>query len=179
MEKGNLGKIETKYYTFGEVSNQLLLESGEKLGPVTLAYETYGLLNSARSNAVLVLHALSGDAHAAGYHEGEKTAGWWDDMIGPGKALDTDKYFIICSNVLGGCQGSTGPSSLNPVTKQPYGLDFPVLGIRDMVNAQEKLIDHMGIDCLLAAIGGSMGGMQVLEWMFRARFRRCSRRWSA
>ncbi len=166
MEKGNLGKIETKYYTFGEVSNQLLLESGEKLGPVTLAYETYGLLNSARSNAVLVLHALSGDAHAAGYHEGEKTAGWWDDMIGPGKALDTDKYFIICSNVLGGCQGSTGPSSLNPVTKQPYGLDFPVLGIRDMVNAQEKLIDHMGIDCLLAAIGGSMGGMQVLEWMF-------------
>ncbi len=166
MEKGNLGKIETKYYTFGEVSNQLLLESGEKLGPVTLAYETYGLLNSARSNAVLVLHALSGDAHAAGYHEGEKTAGWWDDMIGPGKALDTDKYFIICSNVLGGCQGSTGPSSLNPVTKQPYGLDFPVLGIRDMVNAQEKLIDHLGIDCLLAAIGGSMGGMQVLEWMF-------------
>ena len=166
MEKGNLGKIETKYYTFGEVSNQLLLESGEKLGPVTLAYETYGLLNSARSNAVLVLHALSGDAHAAGYHEGEKTAGWWDDMIGPGKALDTDKYFIICSNVLGGCQGSTGPSSLNPVTKQPYGLDFPVFGIRDMVNAQEKLIDHMGIDCLLAAIGGSMGGMQVLEWMF-------------
>ena len=148
------------------MSNQLLLESGEKLGPVTLAYETYGLLNSARSNAVLVLHALSGDAHAAGYHEGEKTAGWWDDMIGPGKALDTDKYFIICSNVLGGCQGSTGPSSLNPVTKQPYGLDFPVLGIRDMVNAQEKLIDHMGIDCLLAAIGGSMGGMQVLEWMF-------------
>ena len=166
MEKGNLGKIETKYYTFGEVSNQLLLESGEKLGPVTLAYETYGLLNSARSNAVLVLHALSGDAHAAGYHEGEKTAGWWDDMIGPGKALDTDKYFIICSNVLGGCQGSTGPSSLNPVTKQPYGLDFPVIGIRDMVNAQEELIDHLSIDCLLAAIGGSMGGMQVLEWMF-------------
>ena len=166
MEKGNLGKIETKYYTFGEVSNQLLLESGEKLGPVTLAYETYGLLNSARSNAVLVLHALSGDAHAAGYHEGEKNAGWWDDMIGPGKALDTDKYFIICSNVLGGCQGSTGPSSLNPVTKQPYGLDFPVIGIRDMVNAQEELIDHLSIDCLLAAIGGSMGGMQVLEWMF-------------
>jgi homoserine O-acetyltransferase len=163
MEISNLGKIQTKYYTFGESPHELLLESGEKFGPITLAYETYGSLNSGRSNAVLVLHALSGDSHAAGFHDGEKSAGWWDDMIGPGKAFDTDKFFIICSNVLGGCKGSTGPSSLNPATNQPYALEFPVIGIPDMVNAQEKLIDHLGIDRLLAATGGSMGGMQVLE----------------
>ena len=166
MEQANLGKVYTQYYTFGEAPNEFILENGEKLGPVTLAYETYGLLNSTRTNAVLILHALTGDAHAAGYHDGEKTAGWWDEMIGPGKALDTDKYFVICSNVLGGCKGTTGPSSLNPASGQPYGLDFPLIGISDMVNAQEKLIDHLGIDRLLAAVGGSMGGMQVLEWMF-------------
>jgi homoserine O-acetyltransferase len=166
MEKPGLGKVETLYYTFGQPPQELMLESGEKLGPITIAYETYGVLNRDQSNAILILHALSGDAHAAGYLDGEKNAGWWDDMIGPGKGFDTDKYFIICSNVLGGCKGSTGPSSINPATNQPYALDFPVTGIRDMVNAQEKLIDHLGIDRLLAAAGGSMGGMQVLEWMF-------------
>ena len=166
MEKLGLGKVETLYYTFGQPPQELMLESGEKLGPITIAYETYGVLNGDQSNAILILHALSGDAHAAGYLDGEKNAGWWDDMIGPGKGFDTDKYFIICSNVLGGCKGSTGPSSINPATNQPYALDFPVTGIRDMVNAQEKLIDHLGINRLLAAAGGSMGGMQVLEWMF-------------
>ncbi len=166
MVKPASGKVETKYYTFGQDPHELVLESGEKLGPITLAYETYGILNNSRSNAILILHALTGDAHAAGFHDGDKSPGWWDDMIGHGKAFDTDKYFIICSNVLGGCQGSTGPSSLAPSSSQPYALNFPLIGIRDMVNAQEQLIDHLGISHLLAAAGGSMGGMQVLEWMF-------------
>src|SRR3970282_1602674 len=118
------------------------LEFGGKLGPITLAYETYGELNSDKSNAVLILHALSADAHAAGYHEGEKSPGWWDAMIGPGKAFDTDKYFVICSNVLGSCYGSTGPSSINPETGRPYGLTFPLIGIRDMVRVQKELTRH-------------------------------------
>ena len=109
---------------------------------------------------------LTGDAHVAGYHDGDKEPGWWDDMVGPGKAFDTDKYFIICSNVLGGCKGSTGPSSVNPLTGKPYGADFPVISIGDMVNAQIQLIDYLGIETLLSVAGGSMGGMQVLEWMF-------------
>ena len=112
----------------------------------------------------MVAHAFSGDAHAAGFHQGEDKPGWWDDLIGPGKALDTDKYFVICSNVIGGCKGSTGPSSINPVTGKPYGLDFPSVTIGDMVNVQKKLIDRLGIKKLLAVIGGSMGGMQVLQW---------------
>jgi homoserine O-acetyltransferase len=143
----------------------MVLESGERLGPVTLAYETYGSLNAEKSNAVLLLHALSGDAHAAGYHEGDKEPGWWDDMIGQGKAFDTERYFIICSNVIGGCKGSSGPASINPGTGKPYGLRFPILTVRDMVTAQKKLVEHLGISKLLCAAGGSMGGMQVLEWM--------------
>lgn len=141
------------------------LENGEKLGPVTLAYETYGRPNSDRSNAILVLHALSGDAHAAGFHEGEKNPGWWDAMIGPGKALDTDKYFVISSNAIGGCRGSTGPSSPDPKTQKPYGSDFPIISIKDMVDAQRHLVAHLGVDRLLSVVGGSMGGMQVLQWM--------------
>jgi homoserine O-acetyltransferase len=113
----------------------------------------------------LVLHAFSGDAHAAGFHEGDKEAGWWDDLIGPGKGINTNEYFAICANVLGGCKDSTGPSSLNPKTGKPYGLDFPLVTIGDMVNAQKCLIDHLGIGKLLAVVGGSMGGMQVLQWM--------------
>ena len=132
---------------------------------MTLAYETYGTLNSQRSNAVLVLHALSGDAHAAGLSRGDAAVGWWDNLIGPEKGIDTDKYFVICSNVLGGCRGSTGPSSINPRTGKPYGADFPIVTIGDMVNAQRHLIDHLGIEKLLAVVGGSMGGMQVLQWM--------------
>jgi homoserine O-acetyltransferase len=156
--------VETKYYRFANTPDELLLESGEKLGPITLAYETYGVLNADKSNAVLIQHALSGDAHAAGFHPGDKNPGWWDNMIGQGKAFDTDKYFVICSNVLGGCLGSSGPSSINPETDKPYGLNFPLVTIKDMVTAQSHLIRHLGIKKLLCVAGGSMGGMQVLQW---------------
>jgi len=161
----SVGIVETQYFVFAYPPDELILESGKKIGPVTLAYETYGKLNAQKSNAILICHALSGDAHAAGFHQGEQKPGWWDDMIGPGKAFDTDKYFVICSNVLGGCKGSTGPSSINPKTGRHYGLDFPAITIGDMVNAQRHLIDYLGIDCLLSVAGGSMGGMQVLEWL--------------
>jgi len=159
------GIVETKYFNFAGSPDEMMLESGEKLGPITIAYETYGGLNENRDNAVMVLHALSGDAHAAGFHEGGKKPGWWNDMIGPGKAFDTEKYFIICSNVIGGCKGSTGPSSLNEKTGRPYGLDFPLITISDMVNAQKYLLDYLGIGRLLSVVGGSMGGMQVLQWV--------------
>jgi homoserine O-acetyltransferase len=161
----SVGMVTTNYFHFACPPNELTLESGEKLGPITVAYETYGKLNDQRSNAVLILHALTGDAHAAGFYEGDEKPGWWDDMIGPDKAFDTDKYFIICSNVLGGCKGTTGPSSINPNTGKKYGLDFPIISISDMVNVQKHLIDHLNIDQLLSVAGGSMGGMQVLEWL--------------
>jgi len=164
MEKG-IGLVNTKYYNFAMPPDEMILESGKRLGPATIAYETYGELNESRSNAVMVLHALSGDAHAAGFPKEDKKPGWWNDMIGPGKAFDTEKYFIICSNVIGGCKGSTGPSSLNEKTGKPYGLDFPIITISDMVNAQKYLLDHLGIDKLLCVVGGSMGGMQVLQWV--------------
>ena len=159
-----LGLVETKYFTFAVAPDELILESGEKLGPVTLAYETYGTLNGDKSNAILILHALTGNAHVAGFHQGDKDPGWWDNMIGYGKAFDLDKYFIICSNVIGGCQGSTGPSSINPKTKMPYGLDFPLITIKDMVEVQSHLVRSLGIKKLLCVAGGSMGGMQVLQW---------------
>ncbi|TFH36910.1 MAG: homoserine O-acetyltransferase [Dehalococcoidia bacterium] len=159
-----VGEVETRYFTFGAPPDEVVLESGERLGPITLAYETYGTLNSDASNAILALHALSGDAHAAGLHPGETTPGWWDNMIGPGKAFDTDRYFVICSNIIGGCQGSTGPSSVNPATGRPYALGFPLVTIGDMVAAQQRLVRHLGIEQLLSVAGGSMGGMQVLQW---------------
>ncbi|MCJ7610384.1 homoserine O-acetyltransferase [Candidatus Bathyarchaeota archaeon] len=160
------GTDQPHYFTFADPPDELTLESGEELGPVTLAYETYGELNNQKTNAVLVLHALSGDAHAAAFHQGDnKNPGWWDGMIGPGKGLDTEKYYVICSNVIGGCKGSTGPSSTNPKTGKPYGLGFPVITIGDMVNAQCHLIDYLGIEKLLTVVGGSMGGMQALQWM--------------
>jgi homoserine O-acetyltransferase len=160
----SVGLVERQYFTFA-TDEPMPLDSGETLGPITLAYETYGRLNEERSNAILILHALSGHAHAAGYHSPEdQSPGWWDDCIGPGKAFDTDKYFVICSNIIGGCQGSTGPSSINPKTGRPYGLSFLVVTIADMVHAQRHLIDHLGIEKLLALAGGSMGGMQVLQW---------------
>lgn len=165
VKKRELGIVETKYFTFASSPNELKLVSGKTLGPITLAYETYGALNKDKSNAVLIEHALSGDAHAAGYHEGAKDPGWWNDLIGPGKAIDTDKYFVICSNVIGGCKGSTGPASVNPKTGKAYGLDFPIITIDDMVRAQKHLIDHLGIDKLLCVTGGSMGGMQALQWV--------------
>ncbi|OGP57525.1 MAG: homoserine O-acetyltransferase [Deltaproteobacteria bacterium RBG_13_52_11b] len=160
-----MGHVETLYYQFALPPNELTLESGEKLGPITVAYETYGQLNADRSNAILILHALTGDAHAAGFHKGEGKPGWWDDMIGPGKAFDTRKYFVICSNILGGCRGTTGPSSINPKTGKRYGLDFPIITISDMVQVQKHLSDHLRIDRLLSVAGGSMGGMQALEWL--------------
>jgi len=163
----SLGIVETKFFTACEPPHALELKSGEKLGPITLAYETYGTLNHDKSNAILVLHALTGDAHAAGFHVSDKKPGWWDNMIGPDKAFDTNKYFIICANVLGGCKGSTGPSSIDPRTGKPYGLNFPVITITDMVKAQKLLLDHLGIKKLLSAAGGSMGGVQVLEWVVR------------
>jgi len=164
-QKDKLDFVETKYFTFAHPPNELALENGENLGPITLAYETYGTLNREKSNAILILHAFSGDAHAACYHEGDRKPGWWDDMIGPGKAFDTNQFFVICSNILGGCKGSTGPSSINPKTGDPYGLDFPLITIGDMVNCQKRLIDYLGIERLLSVAGGSMGGMQVLEWL--------------
>jgi len=160
-----LENIEAKQFTFATPPDELGLESGEKLGPITLEYETYGELNKDKSNAVLVAHALSGDAHAAGKSGCDGAIGWWDNFIGPGKGIDTDKYFVICTNVIGGCKGSTGPSSNNPQSGKQYGLDFPLITIGDMVTSQRYLIDHLGIEKLLAVIGGSMGGMQVLQWM--------------
>jgi homoserine O-acetyltransferase len=157
----DIGLVERRYATWLE---PLVLESGAALGPITLAYETYGRLNAARDNAILLLHALSGDAHAAGWHAGDAKPGWWDSMVGPGRPFDTDRYFVICSNVLGGCQGSTGPSSISPATGRPYGAGFPVLTIGDMVRAQARLLDRLGIARLLAVAGGSMGGFQALEW---------------
>ncbi|MEG6507872.1 homoserine O-acetyltransferase [Methyloligella sp. 2.7D] len=142
----------------------LPLDCGGSLAPFSIAYEAYGQLNADKSNAILICHALTGDQYAASAHPLTGKPGWWTTMIGPGKPIDTDKYFILCTNVLGGCMGSTGPSSENPETGKPYGPDFPVITIGDMVRAQARLIDHLGIDQLLCVIGGSMGGMQVLEW---------------
>lgn len=160
-----IGIIETQYFTFAHPPDRFGLDSQEKLGPITVAYETYGELNEEFSNAILVPHAFSGDAHAAGWHAGATKPGWWDDMIGPGKAFDTDKYFVICSNVLGGCKGTTGPSSIDPETGKRFGLDFPLITIPDMVRVQARLLDHLGIERLLSIAGGSMGGQQVLEWL--------------
>ena len=153
--------VETKKY---KITEPILLDSGVELVETDVAYETYGTLNEKKDNAILLFHALTGDAHAAGYHsEDDKKPGWWDDMVGSGKAFDTDKYFIICSNILGGCKGTTGPSSINPKTGKPYGLDFPVITIEDTVKVQKILIDSFGIKKLIVA-GGSMGGMQAMQW---------------
>lgn len=164
LKKESLEIVETRYFTFAEPPHPLKLQSGRSIGPVTLAYETYGRPNAEKTNAILVCHALSGDAHAAGLSPDDRTPGWWDGLIGPGRALDTNRYFVICSNVIGGCKGSTGPSSPNPETGRPYALDFPMITIADMVEAQRHLIDHLGIDKLFCVIGGSMGGMQTLQW---------------
>ncbi len=141
----------------------LKLDSGGKLGPFSMAYQTYGKLNDDKSNLILVCHALTGDQHVANTHPVTGKPGWWETMVGPGKPVDTDKYFVLCANVLGGCMGSTGPSSINPETGQPYGLSFPVITIGDMMRAQVRLLDHLGIPDVFCVIGGSMGGMLVLE----------------
>ncbi|MCX6042244.1 MAG: homoserine O-acetyltransferase [Caldilinea sp.] len=164
MSTHTAGTVVTQFFTFPE-EEPFCLESGESLGPVTLAYETYGTLNSDRSNGILVCHALTGSAHAAGWLDGDPDKpGWWEDCIGPGKAFDTDRFFVICSNVIGSCYGSTGPASIDPKTGKPYGLHFPVVTVGDMVRAQVRLLNHLEIDRLLCVAGGSMGGMQVLEW---------------
>lgn len=143
----------------------LKLDSGVEFGPVTVAYRTYGAPNADKSNAILVCHALTGDQFVADTHPVTGKPGWWEAIVGPGKILDTDRYWIICANVLGGCMGSTGPKSIDPATGQPYGLKFPVITIGDMVQAQARLLDHLGVGQLFCVIGGSMGGMQVLDWV--------------
>jgi homoserine O-acetyltransferase len=182
-QAGSAGLVATRYFTFGSEREPLRLESGASLGPITLAYETYGELAPDGGNAILALHALSGDAHAAGWsldpdapsavdgmgaeEKGIRPRGglgWWDGMIGPGKAFDTNKYFVISSNIIGGCRGSTGPSSINPATGRPYGSSFPLVTVGDMVKAQRELLRHLGVERLLAVSGGSLGGNQALQW---------------
>ncbi len=161
----SVGLVETQTWTF---EAPLPLDCGRTLSPVTQAYETYGALNAARDNAIIIFHALSGDAHMAGYHTPEdRKPGWWDIMVGPGKPFDTDRYYLICANVIGGCKGSTGPASVDPNTGKPYGLSFPVVTVGDMVRAQKRLVEHLGIERLLAVGGGSMGGMLALDWAVR------------
>ncbi|HSO68876.1 MAG TPA: homoserine O-acetyltransferase [Arachnia sp.] len=160
----SLGVVETSSIRVFDPDRPLILRSGATLSVVDVAYETYGTLNAERSNAVYICHALTGDAHAAGYHEGETRPGWWDTMIGPGKPIDTNVWFVVCSNLLGGCQGTTGPSSTNPETGDPYGLDFPLLDMADFVEVHRGLARHLGIERFAAAAGGSLGGMQVLQW---------------
>ena len=155
--------VQTEFYT---IDKKIKFESGVEFGPVTVAYETYGRLNEAKDNAILVVHALTGDAHAAGYHnENDKKPGWWDDLIGSGKAFDTYKYYVISTNILGGCSGTTGPSSINPETGKPYGLSFPVFTIEDTVKVQKELLNYLGIETLYAVAGGSMGGMQAMQFV--------------
>ncbi|MDJ0720064.1 MAG: homoserine O-acetyltransferase [Desulfobacterales bacterium] len=168
IERQSVGRVKPRQFIFGGQEAPLVLDSGRTLSPVELVYETYGEPNASRSNAILVCHALSGDAHAAGIHDPHDTrVGWWDPMIGPGKAFDTDRYWVICANVIGGCKGSTGPNSTNPDTGQPFGSDFPLITIGDMVTAQRHLVDHLGIERLFCVVGGSMGGFQALEWSLR------------
>ncbi|MHC4115963.1 MAG: homoserine O-acetyltransferase MetX [Planctomycetota bacterium] len=165
ISKNSIGIVKTRTLRVVEAEKPLELECGKTLGPVDVAYETYGELNEARDNVVLICHALSGNAHVAGYNSPEdKKPGWWDVMVGPGKGIDTNKYFVICSNFLGGCSGTTGPCSINPATKRRYGLDFPIITIADMVKVQKLLLDKLGIANILAVVGGSVGGMQVLQW---------------
>jgi homoserine O-acetyltransferase len=159
-----VGYVETRRVVLFTPDDPLVLESGATLAPVEVAYETYGRLNANRTNAVYICHALTGDAHAAGHHGNPERRGWWDNMIGPGKPVDTDRLFVVCSNLLGGCQGTTGPSSVDPATGRPYGLRFPLFTIRDLVTVHRRLVAHLGIPRLMAAMGGSLGGMQVLQW---------------
>jgi len=174
--KSDLGEVKTKFFTFADRKHPFVFRTGETLAPVTLAYETYGELNEARDNAILVFHALSGSQHAAGVNTSvsgvklwtdEMHLGWWDGFIGPGKAMDTRKYFVVCANYIGGCYGSSGPVSKNPRTGRPYGRSFPTVMIGDIVDSQVRLLDHLGIHKLHAAIGGSLGGMSAINFAVR------------
>jgi homoserine O-acetyltransferase len=157
------GEEAGEVFTFPE-SQVLTLDSGERISPLTIAWKSFGRLNADKSNAVLLCHALTGDQYATGVHPVTGKSGWWSTMVGPGLPIDTNRFFVICSNVIGGCMGSTGPQDIDPESGKPYGLRFPVLTIRDMVRAQAMLMDHLGIATLACVAGGSMGGMQVLEW---------------
>ncbi|MBI2684540.1 MAG: homoserine O-acetyltransferase [Actinobacteria bacterium] len=161
---GSVGRTETRTVELFDGRDPLVLDSGSTLTPVEVAYETYGELNAARTNAVFVCHALTGDAHVAGHHGDPERPGWWDNLIGPGKPIDTKHVFVVCANLLGGCQGTTGPSSTDPATGRPYGLRFPLFTVGDLVRVHRALLAHLGISRVLAAIGGSVGGMQVLQW---------------
>lgn len=166
-DERSVGLVQTQFAElFGP--HELELACGAKFGPVSVAYETYGELTPERDNAIFVCHALSGEAHVAGWHSTtDRKPGWWDELVGPGKGLDTNKYFVICANVLGGCKGTTGPNCVNPVTGHPYGLSFPFITVGDIVEVHSALVRSLGIERLLAIIGGSLGGMQVLEWASR------------
>lgn len=161
-----VGLVSTQRAVVFDGDRPLTLDSGAEIPRVEVAYETYGQLNDERSNAIFICHALSGDAHAAGVHKGDDPdrPGWWDNIIGPGRPLDTNRFFVICANVLGGCSGTTGPSSTDPRTGRPYGLRFPLIQVRDLVTVHRALLAELGIERLLAAVGGSLGGMQVLQW---------------
>jgi len=161
---GGVGLVQTQQAVLFDEDRPLRLESGARLAPVEVAYETYGRLDEDGANAVFVCHALTGDAHAAGHHGDPSRPGWWDNLIGPGRPLDTDRFFVVCANLLGGCKGTTGPGSIDPATGRPYGLRFPQLSVGDFVTVHRALVRHLGIRRLLAAIGGSLGGMQVLQW---------------
>lgn len=167
-DTGSVGRTTTERALLYTEDDPLVLAGGAALGPVEVAYETYGTLSPERDNAIYVCHALTGDAHAAGYHEDASKPGWWDNLIGPGKPLDTDRFFVVSANLLGGCQGTTGPLSTNPATGKPYGMDFPLLQMADFVAVHRKLLEHLGIERLHAAVGGSLGGMQVLQWTLDA-----------
>ncbi|HEX7609856.1 MAG TPA: homoserine O-acetyltransferase, partial [Solirubrobacteraceae bacterium] len=164
MTAAGLGRVETERAVLFDESRPLALRSGAILQRVEVAYETYGTLDADGANAVFVCHALSGDAHAAGHHGDPSRRGWWDTIIGPGRPLDTDRFFVVCPNLLGGCSGTTGPASIDPRTGRAYGLDFPLLTVRDLVTVHRALLAHLGIARLHGAIGGSLGGMQVLQW---------------
>ncbi|MGI6542712.1 MAG: homoserine O-acetyltransferase MetX [Limnochordia bacterium] len=153
----------SRYFTCGD-DEPIRLDSGQLFGPIVIAYETYGQLSPTRDNAILIAHALTGDAHCAGHGPDDPEPGWWEPLVGPGRVFDTDRYFIVCSNVLAGCQGSTGPASIDPITNKPYGMRFPVITIRDMVRVQRLLVKHLGIEQLACVAGGSMGGMQAYTW---------------
>jgi homoserine O-acetyltransferase len=164
--QNSVGIVQTQTLRVAELEQPLELECGKTLAPIDVAYETYGQLDQTGDNVILICHALSGNAHVAGYNSPkDRKPGWWEAMVGPDKGIDTNRYFVICSNLLGGCSGTTGPSSINPATNKPYGLDFPIITIADMVKVQKLLLDKLGIKKLLAVIGGSIGGMQVLQWM--------------
>ena len=157
--------VERRSAQLFDEGSPLRLKCGATLGPITVAYETYGTLSEERDNVIFICHALTGDAHVAGrHHPDDRKPGWWDGFVGPGKAIDTRKYFVVCANVLGGCQGTTGPGSINPATGEPFGPDFPVITVQDIVKVHNALLDHLEIDRVLAIVGGSLGGMQVLEW---------------